>query len=787
MSGRKVIVTIVCLVGIHVAVSTFAQDETRSAPRRPSLAERLQRFRQDLFGGDSSRQRIGDEVPGPRSNGWALPNGSSSSRPVMVAPPGPQPQPSMAEASPTAQPQNSRSITVSPRMQLQSARRAKSGAPPVTVITPNGDKTATRLNTGSPRRPLQETRRRALGEPAAEEAEEIEIIEEDVVQRVDEPLDNDPEDAQAMEVVEESIAEVPSEQPTAAAETNPIRGDAPTDWQHYGEESPEPTESEVDIEEAAPRTFQNGNKLRPTEQDASVDEPQSTATAEPVAVPLEESTSDVLFTTQSPVLAVVASGPRTVMIGEEAEFVVKVTNSGAAANNVAIKVIVPHYADVASSRPSSGSAQPPSRGDLNSGLEWTIDRLEAGDEESLTLKLIPRKSSPLDLAVSYTFAPETSQTMVEVQEPKLAMNISGPSEVLFGQTKVYKLTISNPGNGDTHNVSVGLQPIGRSGETQGTHRLGTLAAGESKTIDIELTARQAGPIAIKAQSFADGGLRAEAAQEVLVRRAELQVKVEAPHVKYAGTPASYQIIVQNTGDALADGVELSAVLPPEAKFLAAGGGRLDPQQGRVTWIVGALPAGGERLFELQCVLNTPGENRLQVSVDGGGELTAAATTSTRVEAIADLKLEVRDPQGPVAVGDDAAYEIRIRNRGTKAAQGVDLAVFFSEGLEPTTADGGPNDIGTGQVIFRPIASIPAGDTAVFQVRARAASPGNHVFRAEVFCKALDTKLAAEEATHFYGDQRTAALPKREPTLAKPREASDEPQALEDAPPTNPYE
>jgi hypothetical protein len=70
-----------------------------------------------------------------------------------------------------------------------------------------------------------------------------------------------------------------------------------------------------------------------------------------------------------------------------------------------------------------------------------------------------------------------------------------------------------------------------------------------------------------------------------------------------------------------------------------------------------------------------------------------------------------------------------------------------------------------------------------------------VFRAEVVCETLNTKLAAEEATHFYGDQRAAAGTKREPTLAK-REPTlatppqnNEPQALEqaDEPVKDPYE
>ena len=87
------------------------------------------------------------------------------------------------------------------------------------------------------------------------------------------------------------------------------------------------------------------------------------------------------------------------------------------------------------------------------------------------------------------------------------MAISGPEEVLYGQSKIYKLTVANPGNGDTENVTVGLLPIGRAAESAANHRLGTLKAGESKTIDIELTARQAGAVSIKAQAFADNGLR----------------------------------------------------------------------------------------------------------------------------------------------------------------------------------------------------------------------------------------------------------------------------------------
>ncbi len=762
MRGRFATFVLVSTFGLTAAASALAQQE----PRRPSISERLQRFRQDVFG-----QSEDVDKPKPQLTPQQLKNQPNvagagrkvmgAKRPVMVAPPGPQPTIATGEMEVPA-PASSAPAGMPGRMQVQSARRAQTGAGPVTIITPGATD-----DTDSIRRPVEEARRRAMGEPVdvVEEGESGEFIEAVPV----EPSEGTGEGVEAMdeaEAVETEVEAVPAD-----------------------EVASEPVEAEA--EEPAltvPNSSKFSNNLRPVAEPEVVEEPavETPAAAEPVAAePIAEAPlDDVLFTTKSPVLSVAASGPRTVMIGKEAEFLVKVRNTGAPANNIVVKVVVPTYADVASCRGSVGSAQPPVQTEINSGIEWTIDRLDEGGEETLTLKLVPRKSSPLDLAISYSFTPETSQTMVEVQEPKLAMSLTGPSEVLFGQTKVYKLTISNPGNGDTHNVSVTLLPIGHGSEAPGTHKLGDLAAGESKTIDIELTARQAGAIDIKAQSFAEGGLRAEASQEVRVRRAELKVAVEAPQVKYAGTPSTYTLLVENKGDALAEGVTLSAILPADAKFLSASGGRLDPQQARVNWNVGSLPAGGQRTFELQCALHAPGDNRLQIAVQATGDLSAATTCNTHVEAIADLKLEVRDPQGPVAVGDEAVYEVRIHNRGTKAAQGIDLAVFFSDGLEPSAADGGTHEIGEGQVIFQALPSLGPGETAVYHVRSKAAQAGNHVFRAEVLCESLSTKLAAEEATHFYGDQRVERVAKREPTLAKPPVAEEQ---SADAPPTNPYE
>ena len=707
MVRRIAFLAVVALACTYLVASAPAQDGEKM-PRRPvTLSERLENFRRDLLG-DKNAEKA------PESSGGVTRKVTRRPRTVTSPPTGsPNSSPQAdGDAAPSANQavglDTGSDVTNPEWLTPQAARRAQTGSSPAPVtIQPRAS--ANQNQSAPPRRPV--IIRRAPTEAA-------EVDEKDQANQAPQE-DNVPAEPQS--------APEPDKDKDEAA--RPMADEA---------ESADTEPSAVPLEASS---------------EASAEAPAETPVVVPVVPNSEQAAtpSAVLFTSESPVLKVEATGPRKVVIGREAQFVVKIHNTGAAANNVVVTVKIPNYVEVLAAQATSGTASSPTPGERREPLEWKINRLDAGGSETLDLKLVPHKSTPLDLAVHCAFTPEAAQTSVEVQEPKLTMAISGPDEVLYGQSKTYKLTVSNPGNGDTENVTVGLLPIGRASGSA-NHRLGTLRAGESKTIEIELTARQAGAITIKAQAFGEGGLRAEAAEQVLVRRASLRIEVAAPKIKYAGTVGTYRVKVSNSGNATGENVQVSAMLPPDAKYISStGGGRLEQQVGKVTWTVGTLQPGGERMFEMQCALSAPGENRTQFVAAAEGDLSAAATSTTRVEALADLKLEVRDPQGPVPVGEDTVYEIHVRNRGTKPAENIDLTVFFSEGLEATTVEGGPHDIATGQVSFKPLVSLGAGDSAVFKVHARADKVGNHVFRAEVVCQSPQMKLAAEEATHFYGE------------------------------------
>ena len=468
---------------------------------------------------------------------------------------------------------------------------------------------------------------------------------------------------------------------------------------------------------------------------------------------------NVLASNQTPILATDIRGPKQILIGREAVYRVQLQNqSDIAAQGIVATINVPSGADVTNATATQGMVQQLQDSQAKGQLKWQIARLERHASETLELRVVPRENHPLELGVTWAIAPVGSQAVVEVQEPKLKLDIAGPNEVYFNKPQVFKLTISNPGTGPAENVKISLLPPGSgkkdaNQDAAASHPLGDLPPGGSQTVDIELTAREAGKLAIKASASAEGGLTCKSEKEVFCRKPELEVDWRGPATKYADTPATYFFRVRNPGTAPAEDVTVRASLPEGAVFISASEGQMfDTKQREVVWHVGTLRPGDDNYLELKCDLKNPGANQLKVTAaTAAGDLTDSKTASTNVVALADLKLDVVDPNGPVAVGSPAMYEIHIKNRGACAAKDINVVGLFSEGIEPEQAEGAMYTVADGRVSFKTIEELPAGRDVVLRIRAHATQPGTHIFRAEVLCRDSDIKLASEETTRFYTD------------------------------------
>lgn len=475
--------------------------------------------------------------------------------------------------------------------------------------------------------------------------------------------------------------------------------------------------------------------------------------------PIEESptsygdSDELLLTQKMPVIVYQVAGPRKMVVGREATYRVTLDNRGdAAADQLNAKISVPGWAEVMGSKVTLGNVNHEAISEQPREIFWKIPRLAGSQKATLDLRLVPRAGRPIELGVQWTHSPVGTQTMVEVQEPKLSMTLNGPEEVLYGKPQTFRLTINNPGTGTAEKVALHLTPPGSDESKTVSHDFGQLAAGESRSVEIELTAREAGQLTVNASATATGNLSANASKEILCRQAELAVDWRGPSERYTGAPATYFFRVRNPGTAVAADVVLTAQLPAGFELISSDKAKIS-KDGMATFQVGSLRPGDDRYYQLKCLLSKAGDNEIAIHAKASDRTESETITAvTNVIALADLKLDVLDPKGPVATGEEIEYQIRVTNRGTNAASDVSIIGLFSEGIEPHHVDGSPCTISDGRVTFDTIEAISAGEVRTFTIHARADQAGTHLFRAEVLCRDLEIKLAAEETTRFFEDE-----------------------------------
>jgi len=740
---RRPIVSGVVLLAL-VGLTSIAQGQTRrsgeSAEADKPLLEQIEDFGRNLFGGvfpkaqsdkEGPDQRAAGARPGVRTHTRPAPAGSTYNRPV------PQPSPAgtvetvRSDPRSTGQPATIRSPEEETDREPEKPRKAEARSVSETG-TPPGMPLYARMNAfrqsvfgdeeAKPSRPARSGDARTPVASGPASSQDTSPVVPTVELPLRPPRDQNP---QSRIIRPANVLREPPAEPTTKDES-PTKAAAPTAAGSSAAAEPEATGPEAAEPTPAPK-------------------------AVPKASPVVEEGPAVLAARESPHLSVETAGPQKISVGRQATYEVTIANSGGgAAEELVVLVDLPSWAELTGTDASAGRAEVIVGAQGSRQCQWKVGRLEAKAKERLTLRIKPQESRSFDLAVRWDYRRPSTQAMIEVQEPKLTLGMEGPREVLYGKREVYRLRIANVGNGEAENVIIRLLPLGAGDGVTAQHNFGAIGAGQERSIEVELTARQVGNLTMKVEVQCDGGVRAELKEEVLVRRAGLQVEVAAPKFQYVDAAATYRVRVGNPGSAPAHDIQVIATLPAGAKFVsAAQAGRWNPDNRQVHWSVERLEPGAQKLLELKCTLVQAGRIQIDLQAAAADDLHSTASAATQVEAMADLVMDVVDPAGPVAVGEDATYELRIHNRGTKSAEEVELSVFFSQGIEPVAVEGPPHRISLGQVAFQAIPTIGAGKELRLKVHARAQAAGNHIFRAEVHCRPLGTRLVSEETTHFF--------------------------------------
>ena len=452
---------------------------------------------------------------------------------------------------------------------------------------------------------------------------------------------------------------------------------------------------------------------------------------------------------QLPSLSIRKIAPAEVQVNHAAVFTTRIKNVGKiTAYGVKITDYVPRGARLESAHPEFIRTP-------TGAIQWELVALEPGEEASVSMKVTPLTEGEIGSVATVSFATRASVRTVSTK-PQLTIQQTFNKTALIGETVLVNIVVSNPGSGDATGIVVEADiPIELShvAGNELEYQIGTLRPGQSKQLQLRLLAKTAGIIQNILTVRGKGQIENRSIEPMRIVAPALQVSLRGPAIRYLDRQTTYSVEVVNPGTASARNVELVAYLPKGLKFVSTDHhGEYDNSEHAVYWKLEELPPQIGDSVKLMAIAIEPGEQK--VRLEGTADLGVRAQFEhvVRVESVPELEFSVKDTADPIELGADTMYEIKVVNRGTRTATGVQIAASFPQALKPIQG-GGPSDVRIeGQIVlFSPLQRLAPGAEAVFRVKAKAIAEGDNVIRVQISSDDKTTPVTKEESTRVYSD------------------------------------
>lgn len=453
---------------------------------------------------------------------------------------------------------------------------------------------------------------------------------------------------------------------------------------------------------------------------------------------------------QTPSLAVEKKAPTEIQVDKPATFEVHVRNVGQiAAHQVTVTDQIPKGTRLieASPQPTVGR---------DGTIAFHLNALAPGESAIATMTVMPFAEGEIGSVARVSFEAQASARTI-CTRPELHVEVTAPPKVLIGEKVVLSITISNPGTGAASGVIIEEdvpEGLAHSAGKELEYELGVLRAGETKRLQLTLTADKAGIVNNVLVVRGDGNLMSQSGSRIEVLSPQLQVTLGGPKVRYLEREATYAVTVANPGSAPARDVELIAYLPKGLKFVSTENkGQYDAQNHAVYWSLEELPPATTGNVALVTLPVEVGEQKLRLEGKANLGLADQHEMNVIVDGLSELSFSVADKEDPVEVGGENTYEIRVSNSGSKMDTNIRVIAELPTGLQPLSGDGPTSASVQGQrVIFEPLAKIDPKKSEVFKIRVRHQRSGVQLLRVQLASDELTTPVTKEESTRVYTDK-----------------------------------
>jgi uncharacterized repeat protein (TIGR01451 family) len=210
-----------------------------------------------------------------------------------------------------------------------------------------------------------------------------------------------------------------------------------------------------------------------------------------------------------------------------------------------------------------------------------------------------------------------------VRQPALELVVSSPEAAPVDSPVTIRITVTNTGKVAARDVV--LQSTLADGLTHRAgneleNALGTLEAGQSRTLNLTVTPKKVGDLGARIKVAAKGAKGAEETARVKATPALLSLSVTAPPAVETNQPALFELVVGNDGPEARPGAELVVTLPKDVIFVrATDRGVYDPIARTVKWDLGSVGPGERRSVVWNGIAKGAGKHSFAASVSAGGK------------------------------------------------------------------------------------------------------------------------------------------------------------------------
>lgn len=495
----------------------------------------------------------------------------------------------------------------------------------------------------------------------------------------------------------------------------------------------------------SPSAYRGDTAAAPADHGAMVQ--PAVAAQQPAPVAVGSNRSVAAFPTgdrATSVLLVERTAPQQVIAGQPFDYDIKVTNL---TNIPAVNVVI---TDQCASNFKLASSEPTAKKDGQT-MTWALGTLDA--RQSKTIKVKGQADGPgtLTHCIAATFD-QTQCLAIEVVQPALDLVKTMPAEALLCNPVSVSYTVTNKGTGNATNVvindTVPAGLVAEDGQTAISRPVGTLAAGQSKTVTINLKALKPGEYGGQATAQADAGLKAQSSAKTVVREPVLAVAMKCVGKTFMGESFTNEITVTNNGDAAAESTVLELVMSGGSASAVSEGGKLEGA--KAVWSLGSLAPKASKTVSYTVNNAAIGTVATSASVRAVCAKSASANCETLVQGIPAILLEVVDVTDPVRVGGQTTYIITATNQGSADGTNIVISAGLEDASEFVKAEGATKTTATGKsVSFAALPVLKPREKATWSVTVKAVKAADARFKVSMKSDQLSRPVEETEATNLY--------------------------------------